>query len=294
MDGKLWSGVYRAVMEVEHPNSSSREQFSDRVILLVYLLAAANDRPVCWACRPESWTGYKRPARLPSQPTMSRRLRSLSVQALLDKVEAELRALQTVDKRVAAIDGRPLTINPYSKDRDARWGYAIRGFGFGYKVHVVWSRGLVPLAWELLSLNASESRVAIERLLPRLPRGVGKRYLLGDSAYDTNPLHAAATERGYQLLAPPKRSGSDLGHRPHHPARLIGLAQLKTPYGSRLYKSRGMVERFFANWATRDIGLDALPTHVRRLPRIKQFVQAKIILNGFHILHRRNLLAHAA
>jgi hypothetical protein len=225
---------------------------------------------------------------------MSRRLRSPGVRALADKVEAELKALQTIDKRVGAIDGRPLTINPYSKDRDARWGYAIRGFGFGYKLHVVWGRGLVPLAWELLPLNASEPRVATERLLPRLPRATGKRYLLGDCAYDTNPLHAAAAERGYQLLAPPKRSGNDLGHRPHHPARLIGLAQLKTPYGSRLYKRRGMVERFFANWATRDIGLDTLPAHVRRLPRIKQFVQAKIILNGFHILHRYNLLAHVA
>lgn len=294
MDGKLWSRVYEDVMQVEHPNSSPRQRFSDRVIVLVYLLAAANDRPVCWACRPESWKGYKRPAQLPSQPTMSRRLRSPGVQALADMLESKLRVLQTIDKRVGAIDGRPLTINPYSKDRDARWGYAIRGFGFGYKLHVVWSHGLVPLAWELLPLNASEPRVATERLLPRLPPATGKRYLLGDIAYDTNPLHAAAAERGYQLLAPPKRSGHDLGHRPHHPARLIGLAQLKTAYGSRLYKRRGMVERFFANWATRDIGLDALPAHVRRLSRIKQFVQAKIILNGFHILHRRNLLAHAA
>jgi Transposase DDE domain len=294
MDGKLWSRVYRAVMEVEHPSSSRWQRFSDQVIVVVYLLAVANDRPVCWACRPESWNGLKRPEHLPSQPTMSRRLRSPRVQALADKVEAELKALQKIDERVGAVDGRPLTINPYSKDRDARWGYAIRGFGFGYKLHMVWCRGLVPLAWELLPLNASEPRVAAEQLLPRLPRATGKRYLLGDCAYDTNPLHAAAAERGYQLLAPPKRSGNNLGHRPHHPARLIALAQLKTAYGSRLYKRRGMIERFFANWAIRDIGLDTLPAHVRRLHRIKQFVQAKIILNGFHILHRRNPLAHAA
>jgi Transposase DDE domain len=294
MDGKLWSEVYRAVMKLEHPNSRRRQRFSDRVIVLVYLLAAANDRPVRWACRPESWRGLQSPERLPSQPTMSRRLRSPEVQTLLNSAEAALRAVQTLDKRICIVDGRPFPINPYSKDRDARWGYAIRGFGFGYKVHVVWGGGLVPLAWEVLPLNASEPRVAAERLLPRLPRVTRKQYLLGDCAYDTNPMHAATAERGYQLLAPPKRAGAGLGHRPHHPARLIGLAQLQTPYGGRLYKRRGAIERFYGNWAVRDIGLDTLPAHVRRLRRIKQFVQAKIVLNGFHILHHTTNLPRVA
>lgn len=293
MDGKLWARVYRAVMELEHPNSC-RQRFSDRVIVLVFLLAAWNDRPVCWACRPGSWAGYRRPKHLPSQPTMSRRLRSPKVQELLDKAEVALRAIQQLNRRIRVVDGRCFPINPYSKDRDARWGYAIRGFAFGYKLHAVWGGGLVPIAWELRSLNASEPRVAGERLLPRIPRATGKMYLVGDCAYDTNPMHAATAERGYQLLAPPKRPGRAVGHRPHHPARLIGLAQLQTPYGRRLYKCRGMIERFFGNWATRDIGLDSLPAHVRSLRRVKQFVQAKIILNGFHILHHRKNLSRAA
>jgi Transposase DDE domain len=294
MDGKLWSRVYWAVMKLEHPNCSRGQRFSDRVIVLAYLLAVANDRPVCWACRPESWGYYLRPKRLPSQPTMSRRLRSPEVHALFDKVEATLRDLQIPFKRIRIVDGRPFPINPYSKDRDARWGYAIRGFARGYKLHAVWGGGFVPIAWELRSLNASEPRVAAECLLPRVPRATGKMYLVGDCAFDTNPMHAATAERGYQLLAPPKRHGRGLGHRPHHPARLLGLAQLQTSYGQRLYKRRGIIERFFGNWATRNLGLDALPAHVRRVRRVKQFVQAKIILNGFHILHHSKALSHAA
>jgi hypothetical protein len=294
MDGKLWSRVYRAVMELEHPNFSRQRRFSDHVIVLMYLLAVANDRPVCWACRPESWVGYQRPKHLPSQPTMSRRLRSPEVHALFKTLEGALRAAQIPFKRIRIVDGRPLAINPFSKDPDARWGYAIRGFAFGYKVHAVWGGGLVPIAWELRPLNASEPRVAAECLLPRVPHATGKMYVVGDCSFDTNRMHAAAAQRGYQLLAPPKRPGRGLGHRPHHPARLIGLTKLKTAYGQRLYKHRSIIERFFGNWATRNIGLDTLPAHVRRLRRVKQFVQAKLILNGFHILHHSTTLSRAA
>ena len=224
---------------------------------------------------------------------MSRRLRSPGIQLLMTNAEAILRACGPADERVRAVDGRPLTINPFSKDPDARWGYALKGTGYGYKLHAVWGDGPVPCAWELLPLNASEARVA-EQLVPRLPRATGKRYLLGDASYDTNRLYAAAAQQGYQLLAPPRRRGKALGHRPHHPARIAGLKQLKTDYGRRLYKSRTKIERSFGHWAIRSIGLDTLPAHLRPLRRIKQFVQAKIILNGFHILFQRNHFANAA
>jgi hypothetical protein len=293
MDGKLWSQVYQTVMAIEHTGLSSRQTYSDQVIVLVYFLAVANDRPVSWACRPESWAGLQRPQKLPSQPTMSVRLRSSAVQSLLNATEEVLRVQGPHDERIRAVDGRPLTINPFSKDRDARWGYALKGLGFGYKLHAVWGNGPVPCAWELFPLNASEARVA-EQLVPRLPRAVGKRYLLGDASYDTNRLHAAAAQHGYQLLAPPRHKGKGLGHRPHHPARITGLQQLKTNYGQRLYKQRTKIERSFGQWAIRSIGLDTLPAHLRRLRRVKQFVQAKIILNGFHILLRRNQFSSAA
>ena len=42
--------------------------------------------------------------------------------------------------------------------------------------------------------------------------------------------------------------------------------------------------------AIRPEGLDQLPAHVRRLPRVRQFVNAKLILNGFRILKNKNQL----
>ena len=104
------------------------------------------------------------------------------------------------------------------------------------------------------------------------------------SACDSNHLHAAAADRGYQLLAPPRRRGAGLGHCRHHPARLIAQQQLTTLYGQRLCRPRAEIDREFGHRAPRQEGLDELPAHVRRLHRIKLFVIAKLILNAFRIL----------
>ena len=65
---------------------------------------------------------------------------------------------------------------------------------------------------------------------------------------------------------------------------------LETDYGRRLYRRRTAIERQFGNMAIRPEGLDQLPAHVRRLPRVRQFVNAKLILNGFRILKNKNQL----
>src|SRR5262245_54254493 len=262
MDGKLWERIYHTVMTLEHPNSAPGVKHSDRVIVLVKLRAAADDQSVSWACRPENWVGLKTPAKLPSQPTMSRRLKTAPVQVLLMTVEDFLRTFTPQDERLSMVDGRPLTISPFSKDRDARWGYAFKGLGFGYKIHAIWGKGVVPEAWQVRPLNASESIVAQSQLAPRLPQARGRRYMLGDSSYDSNRLYEALAARGYQLLAPPKRRGKGLGHRRYHPARLRGLDLLAKPYGRRLYRRRSRIERLFGNWTVRSEGLNELPAHV--------------------------------
>lgn len=290
MDGKLWSEVYQLLLTIDYPNPTTNVTHDDRTIALVSLRATADDQPISWACRPENWSGLPAPPSWPSQPTMSRRLKTRAVQALLETVYAWLAGRETPDDRVTKLDGRPLLINPWSKDRDAGWGYALRGFGCGYKVHVAWGSGPVPQAWEVRPLNAAEPRVAAERLVPALPIAAGKRYLPGDSAYDSNPLHGVAAARGYQLLAPQKRPGKGWGHCRHHPARIRGLEQLQTPYGERLYRRRAEVERAFAHWAVRREGLDELPAHVRRAHRVTRFVHQKLILNGCRILYNKNNL----
>jgi hypothetical protein len=289
MDGKLWKQVYRMVMSIAQPKPRRKPRYSDQWIVLILLRAAADNLSIHRVCHSQHWIGLAHVATLPSQPTVSRRSRTASVQQLLSQAEQWLRQ-QPIDERVAAIDGRALTVNAHSKDPDARWGYAGRGFAKGYKLHAIWDTAPMPRAWEIRPLNQAESVVAATTLVPRLSPTRHKRYLVGDPALDSNQLCAVAAQHGYQMLAPPKRRGQHLGHRAHHPARVTGLALLTTRYGRRLYRRRGMIERQFGNSSMRPEGLGHLPAHVRRLPRVIRFVQSKLILNAFCILLNKNIL----
>jgi hypothetical protein len=289
MDGKLWSRVYRTVMRIAQPKPRRKPRYSDQCIVLILLRAAADNLSIHRACRPNQWIGLPGLPGLPSQPTVSRRSRTASVQRLLTQTEHWLRRRE-IGERVAAVDGRALSVNPHSKDPDARWGYAGGGFAKGYKLHAIWDRAAMPRAWEIRPMNQAEPVVAATTLVPQLAVTRHKRYLVGDAAFDSNKLYGAAADRGYQLLAPRKRPGKNLGHRPHHPARIIGQRLLKTRYGRRLYRRRSMIERQFGNSVMRPEGLSQLPGHVRRIQRVVRFVQTKLILNAFRILMNRKCL----
>lgn len=286
MEGNLWTRVYQLVMSVDH-TQMGHAVHSDRVIVLVQLRATMDDKSTSWATRPGNWLGLRRPVDLPSQPTMSRRLRSPGVQTLLQAVEARLREAPDTAP-VMAVDGRPLVVSRFSKDPDADWGYAVGGVGFGYKFHAIWAGGPVPLVWQLHSLRAAEVRVATQQLVPALPATRAGRVLVGDASYDSNQLYAATAARGYRLLAPAKHPRRGLGHRRHHPDRVKAFQILQTRRGRRLMKQRTAIERSFGNWSVRPEGLGELPKHVRRLHRVRLFVHGKIILNGVRILMNRN------
>lgn len=292
MDGNLWERVYQLVMSADH-TQKGQPIYSDRVIVLVALRAIKDDQSINWACQAENWQGLSVPESLPSQPTMSRRLRSPGVQALMKAVESCLqRPLEPTE--VIAVDARPLTISRYSKDPDAEYGYALCGIGLGYKFHAIWAHGPVPLAWQVHTLRANEATVATEQLVPSLPETKSRPYLLGDAGYDVNKLYAASATRGYRLVARPQRPGRGLGHRRHHPDRISGLKLLRSRWGHRLMIRRNAIERSFGNWSVRPEGLSELPKHVRRLHRVQLFVQGKIILNGIRILMNRNQFPLAA
>jgi len=287
MDGKLWRRVYRTIMRIAQPKPRRKRRFDDRCIVLILLRAGADNLSIHRACRPDQWIGLPGLTELPSQSTVSRRSRTASVQHLMTHVEHWLRR-RDIGERVAAVDGRALSVNPHSKDPDACWGYVGGGFAKGYKLHAIWDRAAMPRAWNIRSMNQAESVVAATVLLPQLPVTRHKRYLVGDAAFDSNKLYKAAADRGYQLLAPRRHKGKNLGHRPHHPARIRSQRMLKTRYGRRLYRQRSMIERQFGNSVMRPEGLGQLPGHVRRLHRVIRFVQTKLILNGFRILMNRN------
>src|SRR4029077_11304754 len=92
------------------------------------------DRPTSWACRKEHWPIHLRKPALPSPATMSRRLRSAPVVAVLDALERRVVAPKEPGL-FWMIDGKPLPISGCSKDRQAGYGKAGRGVGQGVKVY---------------------------------------------------------------------------------------------------------------------------------------------------------------
>jgi hypothetical protein len=287
MERNLWQQLYEVVMSLAHPSATRGVSHSDRWVVLVHLWAAVHDRPTTWATAARHWPDDLRPARLPSQPTMSRRLRSGPVNALLNALLRRYRGQPGADW-VKYLDGKPLPVGDFSKDPDACWGRGPDSYFKGYKLHAVWGTAPVPLAWEVRPANAGEPTTA-RWLVNRL---AGAGYLVGDSSFDSNPLAEAAGRRGHQLVAPPKKkAGAGQGHHPQSALRLRGLAVLQQPFGRALYRSRSFVERCFGHLTSFGGGLGPLPSWVRRKHRVKRWVQAKLLINAARVSLRQPLAA---
>lgn len=277
MERELWRQLYVLAMRLD--KGWSNAIYRDSEVLVVYLWAVVHDRPTSWACHRRNW--LDQPPRLPSQPTMSRRLRRPGVQDLLSAVEAQLGG----DPRrwwVQRIDGKPLPVGTHTKDRSAKLGPAGRGFAKGYKLHAIWGGGPLPSAWQVESMNAGEATVA-RQLVSCLP---GEGYLVGDCQYDSNPLHEVARRRGYQLIAPQQQEGKALGHRRHSRNRLRSLELLRKPFGQALFHYRDQIERDYGGLTNFAAGLAPLPSWVRRPHRVRLWVQAKLLINALRILNR--------
>ena len=288
MERQTWLVIRALAADVcsklEHPGV----RYSDRWILLVYLRAVIHDRPVYWACREVNRPADLRPVDLPSQATMSRRLRSQAflwaLALMLERLgggtpapDAPGRPRRRAFRQglLKVVDGLPSRIGGFGKDRSARTGRGAGGWYRGYKLHALWGSAPVPQAWAVRPANESESTVA--RLL--LARLEGFGYVLGDAIFDCNALYDIALEHGHQLIAPKKRKSEGLGHRPQGEARLHGLELLATPYGRSLYAERPLIERHFGDLTSRQ-GVSMLPQWVRTPERVYVWVGAKLIVNA--------------
>jgi hypothetical protein len=246
----------------------------------VYLWAVVHNRPTCWACRPANWPKGLWHRKLPSQSTMSRRLRTTEVQRLLYKMEEPLARHQPSGQWVLTVDGKPLLVGSHSKDPDAEWGHVRRGWAKGYKLHAVYGQDCIPLSWEATALNVAEPDVA-RQMIPSLRPGGG--YILGDSAYDSNPLHDSSLAAGYQLVAQRKRPHAGLGHRSHSPGRLRSIDLLQGKFGQALYHLREGAERQFGWLTSHGAGLAPLPSWVRRHHRVRCWIQAKLLIHAAYV-----------
>ena len=285
MDHELWSQLSHAMADVARAfPRSPRQTFGIHRIIRVYLWAVLHDRPTVWACRPSSWPGPNRPTALPDQSTMSRRLRTPQAQRFLAKLARRV-AGPAQPSLVKALDGKPLVIAKHTADPDATSGRGVGGFAKGYKLHAIWGRDAMPLAWSVRPLNVSEGAEARE-LIGRLN---DEGYLLADINYDRNDLYDRAASRGNQLLAQRRPSSKGLGHHRHSPHRLRSVHLLEcspSPFGRDLYRQRRQIERDFGNLVAFGGGLQCLPSWVRRLSRVRLFVHAKLIINAARIRRR--------
>jgi hypothetical protein len=267
---------------------SARFTHSTSLIVKVHLWAVLHDRPTCWACNPDHWDPRTRPAVLPDQSTLSRRLRTDAFGRFMDQLSGVMAGVSSGTSFCKRLDGHALPVSAHSTDRDARWG---RGKGQqqnGYKLHLIWDQRPMPTQWIVTPLNVDE-RLAGCRMVRRL---TGAGYLVADGFYDGNELAATAWQSNHQLLCRRRRPDTGLGHRRHHPARLRCIALAEPPqghndFGPSLLRARDRIERDLGNLHSFGGGLTALPAWVRRPWRVHAYVHGKLLINAARIQLRR-------
>lgn len=280
MEHQLLKAIVAVLRTLDKPRTPTGYDFSDEDIVRVYYWSVICDRSTSWACCKQHWPIHLRQRPLPSQPTMSRRLRSPSVVALLDALER--RVTQPSGPGLFwMIDGKPLPIGGCSKDRQAGYGRAAGGKAKGYKLHALIDSDGALAAWRLAPMNKDE-RVLAERLLQAAPPPV-VGYVVADANYDSNKLHRLCDGRGDLQLVTPRRygPGKGTGHRKQAAGRLRSIALTEGPYpafAEQLRKDRVEIERQFGNLTNWGGGLNGLPSWVRTHRRVRRWVQAKLVL----------------
>lgn len=287
MDRDIWTTLRCAVAMVTRRLGRPRRrfEFSDRCILLMWLWAVYHDRPLCWACRRDSYSTLLRPRRLPSVSQFCKRLatpRFACARAILHQIlTAPAHA-----ERFSCLDGKALVINDYSTDPDARNGIASGKFHFGYKLHARGSHSGFLVEYRLTPLNEGEPSTARE-LLNHLPPG---SLVLADANYDSWRLYDAVRQRDGRLLTRLKgrarlaRTLEGMG-----PARreAIWAWDHRPTLCEQAMHRRDQIERHFAHLTSFGGGLGPLPAWVRRLSRVRLWVDAKIAIYHARLLARR-------
>jgi hypothetical protein len=279
MERQLWKSIVTVVATLDQ-RYRPLCKYKDSVIVAVWYWAVIHDRPCSWACERRNWPVGLRLQPLPSQSRMSRRLRSDSVQALLLALEQRVVAPKEPGL-FWMIDGKPLPIGGCSKDREAGYGRSAGGKAKGYKLHAIADSDGRLAAWRVAAMNVDERVVAAEMLQTAAISG----YIVGDSNYDSNPLHAICDELGERQFVAPRRygPGRGFGHKRQTAGRLRCVAILEGPsraFGEKLIHDRAAIERYFGGLVNWGGGLSSLPAWVRTHRRVHHWVQAKLVLNA--------------
>ncbi|MCC9604558.1 transposase [Blastopirellula sp. JC732] len=281
MERQLWRSILAAFREIGKPRFDPRSTFTVIEVVRVWFWAVIHDRPISWACERENWPIHERRQRLPSNATMSRRMRSHDVRAFLKEVEDRVLRPNSAACDTWFIDGKPLAISGCSKDRQATYGRATGGKAKGYKLHLIFGKNGMIGDWRMASMKDDEREMA--RRILRTTTIQGR--LVADGNYDSNKLFAICDERGDIELIAPRRYGPDkgFGHRPQTAGRLRSkeiLEDSDPQIAQQIMDERVAIERFFGNLTNWGGGLACLPAWARTYRRVRRWVQAKLILNG--------------
>jgi hypothetical protein len=272
---------------LDKPVTPARFDFTDEDIVKVHYWSVLHDKPITWACQMKNWPIWRRRRAcgpLPSEATVSRRLRTPSVRQLLHRLERRVIAPKQPGLSWI-IDGKPLVIGNCSKDRQAGYGRAAGGKAKGYKMHAIVDPQDGVAAWRLAPMNKDE-RVMAQRLLKA---AAIQGYVAADSNYDSNKVHQLcdelSQERNPLQLIARRRYGPEhgTGHRQQAAGRLHSMLLTENPYpafADQLLHDRGKIERAFGKLTNWSYGLLGLPPWVRTHRRVHRWVQAKLVLTA--------------
>lgn len=280
MDDERFETLYRIVMNFA-PRRGKRVVYSDGMILLVLLWSAMRRIPRYRACDESNAPRALADVTLPCDSQLSRRLRSAAFAAFYARFIAHVMSLQEQDREALlscyVIDAKALEVSPFTKDKEARRGWATAHLAKGYKLFLLIDRDGRVVAYRVDAMNRAEQTVALDLLKHAERPG----YTLGDSVYDTKDCHDAAAARGQQLIAPRKEPSGNVSARAATPERLHAITMLETPcssaFGWRMYDQRTAIERVFALMSSGTVGMDSLPPWVRTLGRVRMWVEAMIV-----------------
>jgi hypothetical protein len=287
MDGEPLRWLYHRLLHDHTLTRTPGCTYGDGVVCFVYFLGVLNGHSLLWASDKHHWPAWcRRIVRIPCHQQLYKRLKTASVVGVIDSINAELRD-RLPRGRDKTVDGKALIIGGYSHDPDAAVGRVPDGWGCGYKLHaVVDARGGAIDAAEVTPLDAGEATVLRHALIPRV--ALAGCTLHGDANYDSNPCYAAVADAGGRMIAPRRKPRTGLGHGiEQHPDRLRAVDELeRSPdHAAALAihrRLRNRVEQAFALLTNLPFGLAPLPNHVRRLPRVRLWVKAKITLYHLH------------
>ena len=273
MEDELWKGIYRLAKRIGKGKGVIRGTHSDVAIVVVYFWAVVHDRPSKWACDKKNWHNRGPRGKLPSESTLSRRLRTEAVLQLVQVIEKEL-INRNQPSIFRMIDAKPLPVSGHSEDSDVGYGRAASSMARGYKFHTVFDDSQGFVCWSIKPMNVNECPAGAELISQLTHEG----YLVGDNAYDRNKLYTLAGKSGIQLIAPQRKTANNIGHVKHSPFRLRAIEMQTRPFAKDMLIYRRKIETAFAQLTTVSFGLGPLPNWVRTIQRVKNWVRAKLIL----------------